>query len=214
MTKLHFDVLDKNRLDFWNKLGALSSFGAVLGGGTAIALQMGHRISRDFDIFVRREISPQLRKKVIGIIDHPYILELDNPEQLTLVSDSGTKITLLHYPFPPLHQLLKTDSLPLFHLLDLTSSKAYTIGRRGTWRDYVDIYFLLSKAGIGLKSVIDEAQHRFSNEFNPKLFLQQLTYTRDLGKFTIEPLHDKISPLQITGFFEKIAREYIKENIL
>lgn len=214
MTKLRFDVLDKNRLEFWEKLGTLSHYGCVLGGGTAIALQIGHRVSLDFDVFLKKEISSDLRKKLFSILDRPVVVELDTSEQLTLVSNNGIKVTLLYYPFPALHPPVKTDSLPLFNLRDLASSKAYTIGRRGTWRDYVDMYFLLKKKYVSLNSVVHEAEQRFGDESNPKLFLQQLTYTQDLGEFGIDFVREKVTPYQIVNFFEKSANKYLQNEVL
>ncbi len=52
MTKLFLDVLDKPRREILTKLGVFGD-SAVLGGGTALALQIGHRKSFDFDFYTR-----------------------------------------------------------------------------------------------------------------------------------------------------------------
>ncbi len=54
----------------------------------------------------------------------------------------GVKFTFLHYPFSiETQQQFHTISIP--DLLRLGATKFYTLGRRGKWKDYVDIYFLL-----------------------------------------------------------------------
>jgi len=50
---LHLDILPPAQRKIWDALSALPSE-FVLYGGTAIALQLGHRQSVDFDFFARR----------------------------------------------------------------------------------------------------------------------------------------------------------------
>ncbi len=59
MSKLFLDTLDPSRKAVFAKLNKFSRLG-VLGGGTAIALQINHRRSFDFDIFLKAPIKPQL----------------------------------------------------------------------------------------------------------------------------------------------------------
>ncbi len=214
MTKLYLDVLDEPRQKLWERLYTLSKYGAVLAGGTAIAMQIRHRLSEDFDLFLKGSIPAASRReayKIMGTMSHPGI---DDGHQLTLLSLAGLKLTLVSHPYPPLHKLVKTDSLSIFSLPDLASNKAYTIGRRGTWRDYVDLYFLLKEKIISLEQVIFEAQIRFKPEFDAKLFLQQLVYVEDLGKMDISFLRDRVSSEQIVKFMLEEARRYTKTRLV
>ena len=63
MSKIHLDILDNIRQDIFNKLKAFAHEG-YLAGGTALAFQLHHRISEDFDIFINRHINNNLRLKV------------------------------------------------------------------------------------------------------------------------------------------------------
>ena len=51
MTKLYLDVLDEPRRKVFERLSVFTRLGGVLAGGTAMALQLNHRRSDDFDIF-------------------------------------------------------------------------------------------------------------------------------------------------------------------
>lgn len=213
MIKLYLDVLDQPRRELWVKLSSLAKYKAVLAGGTAIALQIRHRRSVDFDLFLPAKIPASARRnayQIMGALSHPVA---DDEHQLTLVSVAGLRLTLVSHPYPPLHKLVGTECLPLFALADLASNKAYTIGRRGTWRDYVDIYFLLHREVASLAEVIQEAVVRFGNEFNPRLFLQQLTYTHDLGDFEIDFLGEEVTSQQMADFFEQQARKYVEKKL-
>ena len=52
---LKWNILDKKRQEVLKKLSFLKEkeYGFYLAGGTAVALQLGHRDSIDFDFFIR-----------------------------------------------------------------------------------------------------------------------------------------------------------------
>jgi hypothetical protein len=57
--------------------------------------------------------------------------------------------------------------------------KAYALGRRSKWKDYVDLYFLL-RDHVALPELIHRAKALFKGAFNAKLFLEQLCYFDDV----------------------------------
>lgn len=77
----------------------------------------------------------------------------------------------------------------------------------------MDIYFLLKENHVSLEQVIAEAELRFRQEFNPKLFLQQLVYIEDLGKMEISFLRDRVDPQEIVEFMLDLARKYTKTHL-
>ena len=89
---------------------------------------------------------------------------------------------------------------------DIATDKAFTVGRRNVWRDYVDFYFLLSQSGITIQSIITDAQKRFGNEFAPKLFLEQLVYTDDIVDTTIEFVGNPVSKDTIKTFLKNTVK--------
>ena len=203
-------LLDPKRKEILQKLSAFGKV-AVLGGGTALALQLGHRKSYDFDLFTERPISSKVKQQVLATFGKKKIQILnDTSGELTFFTDDQVKITFLHFPFSPLHSLITTLPLPLFDIKDLASNKAYLLGRRPAYRDYVDIYFLL-QYGFSLKQIIKEAQRRFEGGFSEKLFLQQLTYFDDLDDFEIEFIAEKQpSPPEVKRFLEEQVRSYLR----
>ena len=100
-------------------------------------------------------------------------------------------------------------NLFLFSLKDLASNKAYVIGRRGTWKDYVDLYWLVNKKGINLQKIVAEAKKRFAGNFSEKLFYQQLVYWKDIKEFNIEYLTEEINPQEIQRFFSNQVKKII-----
>ena len=65
-------------------------------------------------------------------------------------------------------------------LLTLASMKAFALGGRSEWKDYVDLYFIL-RDHYQISDIIKEARKNFGSEFNEKLFRSQLSYFKDIN---------------------------------
>lgn len=214
MIKLYQDILDDKRQVVFKKLKPLTDYGGVLAGGTAIALQLNHRRSEDFDIFFPGLITDELKQTLFSIIDKPVEKRLDNPRQLTVTDGGGIKTSLVIHEFTPLYQTIKTDSLPLFSLADLASNKAFTLGKRGAWRDYVDLFFMIKSKFVSLPQIIKETKARFREQFSEKLFLEQLVYNKDIVDFNVDYVSEKYNQGEIMAFFENVVKDFLRENIL
>lgn len=152
------------------------SFGLV--GGTAIALHIGHRQSIDFDLFSLKPFDYlNVRKKIIKTkkIDAVFV---DRPGEITLAAD-GVKITFFYYPFDIEFNCNLETAIKLPDLLTLAAMKAYALGRRAKWKDYVDLYFIM-KSYHSLNEIAKKAKEIFKNEFNEKIFRAQLSYFQDI----------------------------------
>jgi hypothetical protein len=64
-------------------------------------------------------------------------------------------------------------------LVTLAAMKAFALGGRAKWKDYVDLYFLLMDH-IGLQQIIDKAKSIFGTSFTEKLFREQLSFFKDM----------------------------------
>ena len=114
-----------------------------LAGGTALALQIGHRISVDFDLFFGRNLPDSLLKKVRRIFKGSKIkVQINHSEQLTLNLNS-TQLTFVKYPYPLISKLETYQRVKLLSVPEIAATKAFTVGRRITFKDYVDLYFIL-----------------------------------------------------------------------
>jgi hypothetical protein len=65
-------------------------------------------------------------------------------------------------------------------LLTLAAMKAFALGRRAKWKDYVDLYFIL-KTFFSVNEVTEKAKDLFQGSYNSKLFRQQLAYFDDVN---------------------------------
>lgn len=211
MSELHFEILDSKRRGVFEELKNFSKEG-VLGGGTALSLQLAHRKSYDFDIFTKKPIGRKLLTRAQKIFGEDIELLVDSGDELSFLTSEEIRVSFIHFPFKPLHKVIEAAPIPIFDVRDLASDKAYTVGRRGEYRDYVDLFFLLKK-GLKLEKIIEEAQERFKGAFSEKLFLEQLAYFGDLEDFTVEFVGEKRSPEEILSFLKKITTEYTEDKL-
>jgi hypothetical protein len=180
--------------------------GFYLAGGTALALQIGHRRSVDFDLASRQPIdSFNLERQLISKgFQIQRIFTATGDEYSALIQD--TRITFFHFPFDVQHPLSwEKGNITLPSIKDLAAMKAYALGRRSKWKDYVDLYFVL-KSYMQLEDLIERAKDVFSVHFNSKLFREQLCYFEDMDySESIDYLGDAPSDEEVRAFLEKIA---------
>lgn len=193
ISKLHLDILDNKRTKLLQTMTPyIKSF--VLGGGTALALLLTHRKSFDFDFFSTSQIPKRLLEKLSQVLTIDNVA-IDTLDELTLFTKNGIKITFLYYPFKPYFQILKIGKgLSLFSIQEIAIQKAYTIGRRGEYRDYFDLYTILKQGYINIKQIISVSEKVYGNAFSEKLFLEQLVYFGDLSSFSVIPVTNKSLP--------------------
>lgn len=173
---MHEEILTEKQKELLALIKEFSDqFGLV--GGTAVALYIGHRRSIDFDLFSLTDFDSD---KVRSKIREKFTIErtfVENPNELTLLVND-VKITFYKYPFNIEFSESFLDIIKLPDLITLAAMKAYTLGRRAKWKDYVDLYFIFKT--IQFKKITEKARYLFKGEFNEKLFREQLAYFEDI----------------------------------
>lgn len=174
---MHLNVLNKNQheqLDFLKPFK--KSF--VLVGGTAIAMHIGHRKSIDFDLFKSSPINHQKIKNQLTELGLNYHIMYEDADGIHFLVD-GVKWTFFYYPFDIKQFTQNEKYFRCPDLLTLAAMKAYAIGRRSKWKDYVDIYFIL-KNHFTYDEICERADNIFGSAFSKKMFKIQLSYFEDI----------------------------------
>ena len=145
---MHYETLPPGARALLAKLSRrLWSGEFYLAGGTALALQLGHRISVDFDLFAPRNrltgTERQRIKRDLFELDAGMKLDMEEDRTLKVVID-GIAVSLFHYPnalVAPSSTSL--DGLELASLEDIGLMKLAAVIGRGRRRDFIDLYFIL-----------------------------------------------------------------------
>lgn len=135
-----------------------------LGGGTAIALHLGHRRSVDFDWFAPAPFDPlalagTLRTRVPG-------MTVRSQDRGTLhIADSDVPVSFLLYEYPLLQPWIAWPeyACSLASLADLACMKLAAIANRGARKDFVDVH-ALAHSGLALEEMLSAYQRRYETQ--------------------------------------------------
>lgn len=176
-SKIYSEVLSEAQKKLLSLIGLFGNK-FYLVGGTAIALQLGHRRSIDFDLFAHQKIDQRKIRSLIVKKHHINRVIIDSQGEYTLTVD-GVKLTFLHYPFQIRANQRFGEYIKMPDLASLAAMKAYALGRRAKWKDYVDLYWMMERQ-ISILEIIKQAKAIFGVEFNEKNFREQLAYFKDI----------------------------------
>lgn len=180
-TGLHFDILPKATMKAFRACASMPLFSRqdwYLAGGTALALQAGHRRSVDLDFFTKRSKFDE--KKIEEILSA-------KGEWITTAMSSGTlygeffggKISLISYPFfKPTHPMVTFGNVSLLSPTDIAVMKIIAISQRGRKRDFFDLFWLCQNA-LSLNDIIVNVKSKYTVRQNPAHILKSLVYFDD-----------------------------------
>jgi len=182
-----------------SKREELTSFG--LGGGTALALQIGHRISVDLDFFTSESFdSEELIRSLEMTLKINQVTSNVNSVNCYISQDGvNIKVDFLKHGYPMLEPLKKENGMRLFSLQDISAMKLNAIANRGAKKDFYDIYSLLNHYSMSEMIEFFELKYPSVNSFS---VVKSLLYFKDADH---DP--DPISLLSInwTDVKEKIS---------
>ena len=146
---LYRATLEKSTLGLLKKLQQAPVLGNVrLVGGTALALQLGHRQSVDLDFFGPISVSGS------QIVEQLFPLGF---EDITIVRDIGAvkvffidkiKVDIVSYRYAWLEDAVREDGIVMAGLKDIAAMKLSAVTNRGSKKDFIDVYYLLRHFSI------------------------------------------------------------------
>jgi hypothetical protein len=174
---MHKEIFSEDQLDL---LPLVKQFVRefYLVGGTAIALHIGHRRSIDFDLFKSSAFNSKKIISKIAISKYPHTITRRVTEQMNLTIHD-VKFTFFEFPFKIDAKCKFENVIKMPNLIDLAAMKAYALGRRSKWKDYVDLYFIL-KDYYSINEIASKSDEIFGQMFSSKLFRAQLSYFKDI----------------------------------
>jgi predicted nucleotidyltransferase component of viral defense system len=145
-------------------------------GGTALALQIGHRLSIDLDFFT---ISPFDNLQLESYLGRQYNFSTDYVAVNTLKGFiQKIKVDFLTHAFPLVRPLVRVNNLALASLEDIGAMKLNAISHSGNrQKDFYDLYFLLEH--ISLQVMLNAYESKYSNS-NPIIPLKAITWFEDI----------------------------------
>ena len=172
-------------------------------GGTALALQIGHRVSVDLDLFTTRDLPNNLYLRIKRVFKNFKINRIVNNENQLSVIVGKVKIDFVSHKFPFILKPIIYKGIKITKPAEIALMKAFTLSFRGTNKDYIDLYFLIRDKYITLEKINELCNKKYGDEFNFNLFMQQLIDLQDLKIEPLTFLKEKITERQMQQFFKK-----------
>lgn len=176
-----------------------------LAGGTALALELGHRISIDLDFFTQQNFSV---KEIADKLKIKGRLEITSQDKGTLNGElDGVKISFFEYQYKMLFPTKEYLGVQLADERDIAAMKILAISDRGNKKDFVDLFVLLKM--YTLDEILKFFNEKYKDyNYNMLHILKSLTYFSDADEDS-EPLY--IHPIlwtEVKRVIKNVVYEY------
>jgi len=209
-------VLSKNAKKSLGLLGqSVLLDSAYLAGGTALALQLNHRYSYDFDFFTPKKFDERILIQRITELFSNFKLERKN--RGTILGYFGeTRFSLFFYKYPLLFKSHKFLNINVADIKDIAAMKIAAVADRGTKRDFIDLYFIFNEAKI---ITLEESLKLYDKKFkalpqNKIHIFKSLVYFEDADRDKSPKMIKLVSWSKVKEFFineqKRLAKKLLK----
>lgn len=172
---LSFQTVVPHTLELLKRLMDVPLFaGMRLVGGTALALQYGHRQSVDLDFFGKLSADEVQLHDALNEIG-PHVI-YTNTKNIKIFGVDGVKVDFVNYNYDWIDEMVSEGNLRLASPKDIAAMKINAIQGRGSRKDFIDIYFLLQH--FTLTEILEFYKRKYP-EYSVFRALMSLNYFAD-----------------------------------
>lgn len=200
---LHLETISPDTLTLLKKIQSLDEFNNTrLVGGTALALQLGHRKSIDLDFFGNFETSLEELSAILS--EFSTVTPVSSSRMTRFLVVDGVKVDIVTYPYGWIDNPVNAEGVVLAGIKDIAAMKLSAITNRETKKDFIDYYFLLKR--YSLEELIELYRQKYSDA---QLFtsIKSLSYFDDAES---DPMPDMIVPVDWDEVKSTIRNEVAK----
>lgn len=203
-------ILDVKRLSLLKALTALDDLdGFYLAGGTALSLQLGLRVSVDFDFFTPHHFNAD-------VLYNALKAHFNDVRAIDIVPDTcnllieDVRVSFFGYPYPMVESLVRgSDALSRLRMAspsDIAAMKLSAIGSRGSRKDFYDLYQIYHCVpGFDGKRLLSAARAKFGQEKDLTYMLMGLSYFDDAEQ-------EELTQTFVKADWNEIKRFFIEEQ--
>jgi predicted nucleotidyltransferase component of viral defense system len=146
----------------------------VLVGGTALALQIGHRVSVDLDLFGQHSLDSNELAELLSQLGK--IKLMSQSRNIIVLDINGVKVDFVNYKYSFIKKIKTIDGIRIASLPDIGAMKLAAISGRGRKRDFIDLFFMFEHYSIAELLGFYNQKFPDGSEF---LVVKSLTYFND-----------------------------------
>ena len=175
-------------------------------GGTALALQLGHRNSIDIDLFTQNDFEPE---EIEDALEGKFSVKATLARKGTLLSVvNNIKTDFIKHNYPLLLPPVREEGISFLSKEDIAAMKFHAIIQSGKrLKDFIDIYFLLQH--FSMKQMVDffSAKYQYTN---PMIAMKAINFFEDIDKYIDPP--KLLKPLPLIEIKKRIQTATLKPN--
>ena len=177
-----------------------------LAGGTALSLQLGHRLSVDLDFFSPTDDIPSIRAQLEkSLTSFDGSLADASWENLVFLA-KGVRVGFYGYGFPLVAPLVEIERVRLASVEDIALMKLDALLSRATRKDFYDLYFICQN--ISLRSLFYKSATKYPSvrDFEAQT-VKRLVYFENAESESDPTFLKDISWKTVKDFFIQQAKE-------
>lgn len=177
-----------------------------LAGGTALALQIGHRRSIDFDFFSETDdLGEKSRAEIIhGLADFSVQIIENTTGNLFMLVD-GIRTGFFGYGYPLVGKPVLLENIALASQVDIGLMKCDALISRGSRKDFYDLFYIARTEPIDSLLGLGEKKYPQLRDF-PLMVLESMTLFDNAERDVQPELFEPVPWEQVKQFFLKQAR--------
>jgi hypothetical protein len=193
----HLHTVDSNTLGLLRNIQAQPELSETrLVGGTALALQLGHRKSIDLDVFGLWDTSLELGE-ILSRCGQVHVEHTTKMIRTYFVE--SVKVDIVYYPYKWLDPVILHENIRLATIRDIAAMKLEAVNNRGSKKDFMDVAFLLEHFSLRELVGLYREKYPASNDY---MILRSLVYFDDAE---VEPIPMMLKPLTWEAAKERIS---------
>ena len=204
---LFTNTVSRDTLELLKKISFHPKFSDFyLVGGTALALQIGHRISIDLDFFSSHPFEENI---LVDILINEFNTQINRVDKHTILAYvDGVKVDFISHQYPLIENLLKHDDINLLGIKDIAAMKLNALKNRGSRKDFIDIHALLNQ--FSLKEIIAFHDEKYPNH-NAMMILKSLVFFDDARKEPMPKMIKKIDWKEVEFTLNKAVNSFLSD---
>jgi hypothetical protein len=202
------NAINKETRRVFTKIGA-SELAPIfyLAGGTALAIQLGHRESIDLDWFSQADYDAQIAKRFLAVLGNFTVLGESSGTIHGTIDD--VKVSFLRYQYPLLFPLIEYEGISLADERDIAAMKIDAISSRGSKKDFIDLFFLLKE--YSLQEILEFFTKKYNNiNYNLVHIIKSLSFFEDSEEDPEPVMLKKANWEDVKKEISRQAQEYLK----
>lgn len=210
---MYWNTIDENRKKLLKKITeriSLNNYYMI--GGTALSLQLGLRLSYDFDFCVPGMFNNEVLLEELKEIGKIEIKQ--NQKGTCDIILEGVQVSFFYYPNKMIKQYVMSKEIPnlkMASIIDIAIMKIVAIGGRGARKDFFDLYNIINQLDIKILDLAKGLIKKYGNDINYASVIMGLSYFEDAEQEVLPETFVEYDWDEIKKFFINFQKEFQEE---